>query len=83
MTVKAPPPLRPDIPPLPSSAHIALPFGGKILAGTSVLDLNSGIVAEKQESAAHAGRFSRRFFPISYRYVHMLIASGRITDVSL
>ncbi|KAK2913741.1 hypothetical protein Q8A67_002140 [Cirrhinus molitorella] len=55
VTVKAPPPFCPVIPPLPSFAHIALPFGGKIPAGTSTVDLNSGIVLEKQESATHAG----------------------------
>jgi len=75
VTVKAPPPFCSVIPPfLPSSAHIALSFGGKIPAGTSTVDLNSGIVVEKQNSAKHARGFPRMFFLILFRYVHVLMA---------
>lgn len=83
MTVKAPPPFCSVIPPLPSFAHIALPFGGKIPAGTSTVDLSSGIVLEKLGSATHAGGFSSMFFLILFRYVHVLMDHGMITDVLL
>lgn len=84
VTEKAPPPFCSVIPPfLPSSAHIALSFGGKIPAGTSTVDLNSGIVVEKQNSAKHAGGFPRMFFLILFRYVHVLMVHGMIRDVLL
>lgn len=84
MTVKAPPPFCSVIPPLlPSSAHIALSFGGKIPAGTSTVDLNSGTVLEKQNSAKHAGGFSRVFFLILFKYVHVLMVHCMIRDVLL
>ncbi len=70
-----------SVPPLPSFAHIALPFGGKIPPGTSTVDFNSGIVLEKLGSATHAGGFSSMFFLILFRYVHVLMDHGMITCI--
>ncbi|KAK7170599.1 hypothetical protein R3I94_000713 [Phoxinus phoxinus] len=69
VTVKAPPPFfLLSLPFFHPPLTLLFPsLGGKIPAGTSTVDLNSGIVVEKQNSAKHAGGFPRMFFFILFR----------------
>lgn len=80
--MKAPPPFCFVIPPLPSFAHIALPFGGKIPVGTSWIWTRE--LYWKSRNLQHTLEgFSSMFFLVLFRYVHVLMDHGMVTDVLL